>query len=1038
MSISEKSLPYSPEGPAQQAFDALDRSGIGLALTDSEDRFIYVSAAHARIYGRRPEDLLGKTWRDLVPAGVIPEQEEAARKCLERGEVFHIETPGFRGDGSLGYHQVAAVPLTDDQATYAGHVCIVQDVTDRRLAQEALKESEEKFRGIIESTSDAVMLTRPDGVISYLSPATRDVLGWEPEELVGTQPWIIDPADLDMVKEAHRRALEGESGSKFEYRIRTKAGEQRWVSHSWSPILRQGRLLGIVSVVRDITGHKRAEAALRQERDRARTYLDVAEVVLLALDAEGRVTLINKKGCQVLGCTEEEALGKDWFETFLPQWDRDKVRAFFRRCIAGEHGTEAAFENVVLTAGGERFLSWRRTLLYDGAGEVVGVLSSGEDITERKRAEKELERHREHLEQLVAERTIELQALNAQLQREVAERKQTEEALRASEHRYRHLFESLNDAAFVADAETGVILEANKRAEILLGRTRDEIVGMHQTSLHPPAEAEWYRRLFATHAGRQGEDLDALVIKKNGAVVPVSISSAVTTVGGHRIVLGLFRDINERRRAEEALRESEERYRAVVEDQTELICRFEPGDWRLTFVNGAYCRFLGKPCKELIGHSFMPFVVPEDREMLASVLASLTPESPGATHENRATLPNGEVRWLQWTDRAFFDEKGHAVEMQSVGRDITERKQAEEALRESEERYHSLFENNHSTMLLIDPVTGRIVDANPAACRFYGYSREEMMARRIYDINTLGREKTLEEMGKAVGWRCNQFFFRHRLASGEVRDVEVFSGPITVRGQQLLYSIIHDITERKLAEEELKESRRKLEEANRAKDEFLSLASHELKTPVTSIKIFSELATRRPHVMEPKHMRTLTRQADQLIALVNDLLDVSRLELGRMPVQMMRLDLAALVSETCERYHPRCEKNHALSCPVEDGVHVLGDPVRLEQVFSNLLDNAHKYTPDGRGISMRIGCKGGKALVEVQDEGIGIGLEHLPHIFERFYKPGPQHGIYSGLGVGLYISREIVERHGGRIWAESEEGRGSTFTVELPLAPSGG
>jgi signal transduction histidine kinase len=213
------------------------------------------------------------------------------------------------------------------------------------------------------------------------------------------------------------------------------------------------------------------------------------------------------------------------------------------------------------------------------------------------------------------------------------------------------------------------------------------------------------------------------------------------------------------------------------------------------------------------------------------------------------------------------------------------------------------------------------------------------------------------------------------------------------------------------------------------------MASHELKTPVTSIKLFAELVARHREKVDVDTLGVLLRQADQLTTLINDLLDVSRLQLGSMPMEMRPVDLAALTRETCRRRRALCDKDHTVPCSTSpEAIVVNGDPVRLEQVLTNLVDNAHKYAPSGSRIRVRACRKDGHALVVVQDEGPGIAPEHMPHIFERFYKPGPQQAVYSGLGVGLYISKEIVERHGGRIWAESEPGKGSRFYVELPLA----
>jgi PAS domain S-box-containing protein len=185
------------------------------------------------------------------------------------------------------------------------------------------------------------------------------------------------------------------------------------------------------------------------------------------------------------------------------------------------------------------------------------------------------------------------------------------------------------------------------------------------------------------------------------------------------------------------------------------------------------------------------------------VLETISSLSPGAsivTLEHQVLAPDKKLCWHRWTNRAIFDDQNNLFEYQAVGWDITERKQTEEALRESEERYKSLFKNNHSVMLLIDPESANIVDANPAAISFYGWSHEELTRKKISDINTLAEKQVFQEMEKAKSEQRSHFTFRHRLSNGDIRDVEVFSGPIILHGRKLLYSIIHDVTERKQAE----------------------------------------------------------------------------------------------------------------------------------------------------------------------------------------------------------------------------------------------
>jgi signal transduction histidine kinase len=264
-----------------------------------------------------------------------------------------------------------------------------------------------------------------------------------------------------------------------------------------------------------------------------------------------------------------------------------------------------------------------------------------------------------------------------------------------------------------------------------------------------------------------------------------------------------------------------------------------------------------------------------------------------------------------------------------------------------------------------------------------------------------------------------------RFTPHQVQLIRVIAGQISIAVE---HAFLHDAMDR-----ERQRQLGELERLGRLKDDFLSMASHELKTPITSIKVFSELAARREH--RPEVLATLGRQADRLVAMINNLLDISRLQLGQMPMEMGRVDLAALAAEFCNSFSLLFKERTVSfeSAPELGKVLVEGDPVRLEQVLSNLLDNALKCSSKGSRIWVRVGRKDDKALMEVQDEGTGIPAEELARIFERYYRIESQ-GAPSGLGLGLHIAKEIVERHGGRIWAESEVGKGSTFYVELPLA----
>ncbi len=335
---------------------------------------------------------------------------------------------------------------------------------------------------------------------------------------------------------------------------------------------------------------------------------------------------------------------------------------------------------------------------------------------------------------------------------------------------------------------------------------------------------------------------------------------------------------SEHKRTEKTLRQSEERYRGVVEDQTEIISRFYP-DHTHTFVNDVYCRFFGKLKEELIGKKWFPNVYPDDVEMIKAKLMTMSQSNPVIIIENRVFSGKGDVHWMQFVNRGFYDHTGNLLEIQAVGRDITELKQAEKELLEGEERYKSFFKNNHSIMLLIDPENADIVDANPAAISYYGWSHEDLTGKKITDINILTKEKVFQEMERAKKEQ-QHFYFRHRLSNGEIRDVEVYSGPITIHNKNFLFSIIYDITDRKLAqsaliksERELKIKAKDLEELNAALKVLLNKRQEDKEE--LEEDILSNVRTLiEPYIVKLKRPKLLQSQKTLLNILESNLNEI--------------------------------------------------------------------------------------------------------------------------------------------------------------------
>jgi PAS domain S-box-containing protein len=258
----------------------------------------------------------------------------------------------------------------------------------------------------------------------------------------------------------------------------------------------------------------------------------------------------------------------------------------------------------------------------------------------------------------------------------------TEKAMLEREEKYRKLFHHSNDGIFIHDLE-GNIIDINQKVIDYFDYTKPEMLATKIHLLHPPEALKKSKRAFETITRYGFVNFEIDFIRKNGEVFTAEVSSSLFKIGGKQVVQGIVRDITDRKKTEESLTESEKRYRAVVESQTEMICRFLP-DGTLTFVNEAYCRYFDKGREELIGHKFMPLIPESDRDKVFENISSLNPNTPVITHEHRVFAPNGEICWHKWTNRAIFDDKNNLVEYQAVGWDITDQKLIQIALMESE------------------------------------------------------------------------------------------------------------------------------------------------------------------------------------------------------------------------------------------------------------------------------------------------------------------------------------------------------------------
>ncbi|MCP4693794.1 MAG: PAS domain S-box protein [Desulfobacterales bacterium] len=514
-------------------------------------------------------------------------------------------------------------------------------------------------------------------------------------------------------------------------------------------------------------------------------------------------------------------------------------------------------------------------------------------------------------------------------------------------------------------------------------------------------------------------------------------------------------EIIKRVNAQRKMQKSEEKYRLLVENQTDLIAKFD-ADGRFLFVSKSCRMALGRTRDQLIGKKFTPFIDRRDRESASKALAGVS-HPPHTAHVEARVMTAIGLRRQAWLNTAVLNEKGEVAEIVAVGRDITDRKRAEEALKESEEKFSTVFRLSPSAFSLTRIEDGKLLDANHSFMKIFGYTKEEIRGRTSLDLNIWPTE---EERKRLVGRLLEKGILeneeiRCRVKSGRTIDAQVSAAVIKVQNTPTIFAEVMDITQRKRAQKALKEAKQAAEAANRAKSAFLANMSHEFRTPLNAILGFSQLLARGEHLdsEQRESLGVIRRGGEHLLALINQVLDLSKIEAGRATLDELNFDLHDLLDETEKIFRPRA-RSKGLELLFERASNTprcaRADKVKLHQVLINLLNNAMKFTEKGR-VSVKVEARplegepprgvdpdhppappGSFTLqFTVSDTGPGVAPDELENLFKPFVQTRSGLSSHMGTGLGLAISRRFVQLMGGEIRVESEEGRGAAFTFQI-------
>lgn len=901
------------------------------------------------------------------------------------------------------------------------------------------EESMRLFASLFDLAYDAIIVRDAASRIVFWNQGARRLYGWSAQEAIGLVSHELFQTQFPESRDALDRFLA--TGAQWEGElVHTRKGGSQVVVESRQTLRRnaRGEVLAILEINRDITERKQRE---RENQEQYRTIVRTANEGIWLIDTQARTLFMNERMAEMLGYPVEEVV-----DHAVPEF-------VFPEDLAGAHehigsNLQGRFEQFNF-----RFRRKDGTPLSvlactspvrDGRGEITGALGMFSDVSERQ----QLEQARHQLAALVESAAIPI----------------------------------------IGKTREGIITSWNSAAERMYGYSAQEIVGQPITLLFPPDRQDEFAQIMERIG--QGERVDLYETvrrRKDGTLLPVSITVSPLYSSDGQIIgaSDIAHDITERKRVE-----AQDQF--LMEMSRVLSSSIE---YQQTLANLAH---LVVP---RLADWFIVDLVDAQGHFQRVELTHTDPESTRRArlfrerHPLDPDAPTGPARVVRTGESELYPEisddmlvassrneeelalarqigyssimivpliaRGRTVGVVSFvaaesgkhydARDLT---LAEEVgLRvgialENARLYREAQQARDQLAIILQEVAdgifvyapdSRLLYANETAVRMAGYgSLQDMLATSPLEVTR--RYKLIDEQGQPlplshlthlrvlagepeaqaiVGSRVDGSGQPERWAIVVSRPVRDERGTIT-----MVVTITRDITERLLAE--------------RRKDEFISMASHELKTPVTSLKGFTYVLQRRLSKLGDAQMlhylERMDTQLDKLTSLINELLDISRMQSGKLRLRTEPVDLDGLVEETVETVQTTTS-THQLSIEGSTGAQVLGDRDRLGQVFLNLLINAIKYSPRAERVIVRLFLDddGQHACVGVQDFGIGIDQVHHEKIFERFYQvTDPEEKTYPGLGIGLYISSEIVTRHQGRLWVESRKGRGSTFFVALP------
>ncbi len=910
--------------------------------------------------------------------------------------------------------------------------CVFRDITRRKAL-------EETYSQLVNTFPVSIYIIQ-NNQFRFVNPSFQSMTGYGEKELVGKEAFfLVHPEDNSFVQKTVNRLLTSNRSTSYEFRLIRKSGEIRWVMETIVSIPFEGKPALLGTMV-DLTERKIVEHALQESKDRYQTLFNRASDAIIIHDLEGRILEVNDAACKLMKYTRNEFLKLSLIDIKAPK--------YVDRIVSG---LKTLPETGYFQAESENITRDGRIIPVEVNGVVIeyenkkAILNVARDISERKQAEATRKQNQARLESQL--KITEFKGDSVQDLLYFA----LDEVINLTGSRLGYIYRyDRGQRQFTLDSLSKEMMQkltaCIPTSSFSLDKTGplgDSVRLQRALTMNSPQVPNLYQNGFPEGVYQLDNYMTVPVViaKETVAVVGVANKSGhYTPVDKQQVSLLMTSIWNtlERWKTQEALRESEQRYRQLIECAQDGILEIDRKGTVL-MANPEACKMLGYTEDALRGMNFENTCLPEERQMASRRLLEIQ-AGKILRFERQALRKNGE----QFPIDVSISPLSQGC-FQEVIRDITIRKKIEHALQESEQKFRLLVENQVDLVVELN-VQGEFVFVNPSYCKLLGKTKDEILGTSSYDVIHPEDKVEVEKTNQKVFAPPYTSYSEHRVktcqgwrwiawTSNAAMDNHGSVTTLTCTGR--------DISESKQAKEELEKANQRLRELDKLKDNFLSTVSHELRTPLTSIKSFVEilLTYDEDRATQKEFLGIINEESDRLTRLINDFLDLSKIQAGRIQWKTEAISIPEVIHPAINTTRPLADKNK-LSMVVEIAPvmpRVLFDKDRLTQVFTNLIGNAIKFTPENGQITVKVindqpGYPG-FITVRISDTGIGIAPKYHHSIFENFGQVGDVlKDRPKGTGLGLPICKKIIENYGGKIWVESELGKGSTFLFTLPIA----